>query len=250
MMFLFVAAPVAYAMEPPEEGVPAIAPKSQSSETVDDEEEAEREEAAREVKQAEHQRIMGVLPNFNTTSLQNAVKLSPRQKIDLAFKTATDPVTFAVAAIDGAWSQVGNDFPGYRQGIQGYAKRFGAAYADSFNGTMIGNALLPILFKEDPRYFRKGTGSFSKRFFYAISTTVRARSDGGRWVPNYANLFGNFAAGGISNLYYPASDRGATLTIQRALTVTAEGSLGALFVEFWPDVARHYRKKHAAANNN
>ena len=52
--------------------------------------------------------------------------------------------------------------------------------------------------------------------------------------PNYSNILGNLAAGGLANLYYPASDRGAALTFERALTVTAEGAIGSIFVEFWP----------------
>ena len=56
---------------------------------------------------------------------------------------------------------------------------------------------------------------------------------------NYANVLGNIAAGGLSNLYYPSTDRGVGLTFQRAFTVTAEGALGAIFVEFWPDISRH-----------
>jgi hypothetical protein len=56
--------------------------------------------------------------------------------------------------------------------------------------------------------------------------------------PNNANILGNIAAGGLSNVYYPPSDRGVSLTFQRALTVTAEATAGAIFVEFWPDIER------------
>jgi hypothetical protein len=250
--FLFVAVVLlswsVRAQEPAEHGSTpgSLALKPQAPEPSDEEEE---EEAAKELKQEEHQRILGVLPNFNTITGQDAARLNPKQKVELATKSVVDPVTFAVAALDGAWSQGQNNFPEYGQGLAGYGKRFGAAYADNFSSTMIGNAFLPILFKQDPRYFRKGSGSFSGRLLYAVSTTVRAKNDDGRWVPNYANVLGNFAAGGISNLYYPPSDRGLELTVQRALIVTAEGSIGALFVEFWPDVAARYKRRHASAHH-
>lgn len=122
--------------------------------------------------------------------------------------------------------------------MQGYAKRFGAAYVDSFDGNMLGNALFPVLLHQDPRYFRKGTSSFTSRLLYAISTTVICKGDDGQWHPNYSNVLGNLTAGGISNLYYPSSDRGVELTFQRALTVSAEGAIGAAFYEFWPDISR------------
>lgn len=147
------------------------------------------QESGEALRQEEHQRILGVLPNFNTTSEQDAARLSSQQKLHLAIKTALDPVTFGVAALDASFSQLQDSFHGYGQGKTGYGKRLGASYADSFNSTLIGNAFLPILFKQDPRYFRKGGGTVTERFFYAVSTTVRARSDSGRWVPNYANCW-------------------------------------------------------------
>jgi hypothetical protein len=202
--------------------------------------------AAEQVRQQEKQRIAGVVPNFNVSYNGDAVPLSPKQKLHIAFRSAVDPVTFGVAGLDAARSQIQNDFPGYGQGLQGYGKRWGASYADNFDGTLLGNAIFPILLKEDPRYFRRGTGSFSSRLFYSLSTTVWSKRDNGKWGPNYANVLGNLAAGGISNLYYPASDRGADLTFERGFTVTAYGALGGVFNEFWPDVARKIFKARLA----
>jgi len=207
---------------------------------------SERERAEREIKQQEKQRILGVVPNFNTTDVQDAAPLSPGQKFRLAMRSAIDPFQFVAAALDAGINQAQNSFPGYGQGTQGYAKRFGAGYADQFDGAMWGNAILPIVLHEDPRYFRKGAGSFKKRLFYSISTTFITKNDNGTWGPNYANVFGNFIAGGISNAYYPSSDRGFGLTMQRAITVTAEGTIGAVFVEFWPDIDRHLLHRHKA----
>jgi len=187
------------------------------------------------------------MSNFNASYIQNAAPLTASQKFSLAFRSAIDPYAFLLAGVDAGISQATNAFPGYGQGAQGYAKRYGASYVDSFDGTILGNALFPALFHEDPRYFRKGSGSFDNRFFYAMATTVRAKSDKGKWVPNYGNILGNFAAGGISNLYYPSTDRGFGLTLQRAISVTAEGALGATLIEFWPDISRKLHHKKIAA---
>lgn len=198
----------------------------------------QKSKAAAELKDEEHQRILGVMPNFNTSNIGNAEPLSPRQKLHLAAKGALDPFTFVAAGLDAGLGQLENSFPEYRQGATGYAKRFGASYADTFDGTMFGNALFPVLLRQDPRYFRKATGTVKSRVWYALSTTVKCKNDHGKWVPNYSNVLGNIAAGGISNFYYPSSDRGVELTFQRAFTVTAEGATGAVFVEFWPDISR------------
>ena len=118
-----------------------------------------------------------------------------------------------------------NTFSGYGQGAAGYAKRFGAGYADFAVGTGLGGAVLAVLFHQDPRYFYKGTGSVWRRGSYALATAVIAKGDNGKWQPAYASLLGDFAAGAISNIYYPASDRnGAKLTFENGgLSVLSDG---------------------------
>jgi hypothetical protein len=197
---------------------------------------SQHEKAKEELKEEEHQRILGIVPNFNTTNVQNAAPLSAGQKFQLSLHSAIDPFEFVAAALDAGLSQWRKDFPGYGLGGQGYAKRFGAAYTDQFSGAILGNAVFPSLFHQDPRYFRKGEGTVKQRALHAVASTFWTKNDNGTWGPNYSNVLGNLAAGGLSNLYYPATDRGVALTFERAATVTAEGALGAIFVEFWPDI--------------
>jgi hypothetical protein len=202
------------------------------------------EKAERELNQQKKQRKL--FPNFYTTDVQNAAPLTPKQKFHLALRSSVDPFKFITAGFDAGIGQAQNSFRGYGQGAQGYGKRYGAAYADQFSGTFWGSAVFPVLLHEDPRYFRKGTGGFKSRFFYAIATAVREKRDNGRWGPNYANALGNLTAGGLSNLYYPSTDRGVGLTFERAFTVTAEGAIGALVSEFSPDISKrifHKRNK-------
>jgi hypothetical protein len=206
--------------------------------------EAKKAKAAEQLKQQERQRILGVIPEFNVTNVPDAVALSPKQKFELAFTGAVDPFPIGFAALRGGISQWEDEHHAYGQGMQGYFKRFGASYADAFDGAMLGNALFPVLLHEDPRYFRKGTGSIKSRLWYAISSAYRCKSDNGRWVGNYGNLLGNIGAGAISNLYYPPADRGTALIFENAFVDTAQGSLGALAFEFWPDIERHYLRKH------
>ena len=88
----------------------------------------------------------------------------------------------------------------------------------SFPGHSFGNAIFPALLKQDPRYFYKGTGSKKSRFFYAVANAVICKGDNGRWQPNYSSVLGSLAAGGLSNLYYPASSRnGVGLTFENTL---------------------------------
>ena len=129
------------------------------------------------------------------------------------------------------------------------SKRYGASFADQFDGTILGNGVFPVILHQDARYYRLGTGKVMHRLIYSVGTTVRCKGDNGKWQPNISNLLGNLAAGGISNVYYPAADRGFELTVEQALTVTAEGAVGALLIEFYPDIEKHvfHRKGKGAA---
>jgi Carboxypeptidase regulatory-like domain len=175
------------------------------------------EVAEEQIKVEETQRVLYAIPNFYVSYVPNAAPLDSKQKFDLAWKTLIDPFTFAVVAGAAGVQQAQNHFRDYGQGAQGYGKRFGASYADTVTGVLIGSAILPSILKQDPRYFYKGTGSKPSRFLYAIAGSVICKGDNGRWQPNYSNVLGSLAAGGISNLYYPASDReGADLTLENA----------------------------------
>ena len=83
---------------------------------------------------------------------------------------------------------------------------------------MIGDAILPSILKQDPRYFYKGSGTTRSRILYALANAVVCKGDNGHWQPDYSGILGSLAAGGISNLYYPASNRnGVQLTFENTL---------------------------------
>ncbi|QNI33423.1 carboxypeptidase regulatory-like domain-containing protein [Alloacidobacterium dinghuense] len=188
--------------------------------------------AQEQVQIAVQQRVAGVIPNFYSTYDWNAPPMGAKQKFHLSLRSIIDPVSFlTVAAIAGA-EQYQNDFPDYGGGIEGYGKRYGAALANHVSADLLGRAVYPSIFHQDPRYFYKGKGSFSSRALYAMSAAVMARTDDGRWRPNYSNVLGNFSAGAISNLYYPASDRGASLVLLNGLADTGADAVANLIREF------------------
>ncbi|MGA7293111.1 MAG: carboxypeptidase regulatory-like domain-containing protein, partial [Terriglobales bacterium] len=191
------------------------------------------EVAEEEIHIEEKQRVLGVVPNFYVTYIPDAVSLTSKQKFSLAWKTIIDPFTFVVVGGAAGVEQWQNHFSGYGQGVQGYAKRFGAGYADTVSGTFIGAAILPSLLKQDPRYFYKGTGSVPSRFGYALANSVICKGDNGRWQVNYSNILGSLAAGGISNLYYPAQDRnGVGLTFANGAIGIGTTAIVNVFQEF------------------
>lgn len=185
-----------------------------------------------QVQIAVQQRIGRVIPNFYSAYDWNAPPMMAKQKFQLSFRSIIDPVSFlAVAGIAGA-EQYKNVYPDYGGGIEGYGKRYGAALANHVSGTLLGRAVYPSIFHQDPRYFYKGKGSAGSRTLYAISTAVIAKGDDGRWEPNYSLVLGAFSAAAISNLYYPPSDRGGSLVLVNGLAGIGADAATNLIREF------------------
>jgi hypothetical protein len=211
----------------------------------------ERNAAEGELHQEEHQHLMGFIPYFNTVFGDTAPPLSPSQKFELAFKRSITPLTFIGAGLIAGIGQANNSFPKYGQGVQGYGKRFGAQYTDTFDSNMLGSAIFPVILHQDPRYYRMGTGGFSKRFWYSLSAAVRTKGDDGKWQPGFSVILGSFAAGGISNLYFPPPNRGAGLTFERGSLQIAERALSIMLDEFLPDIQqRLFREKIPPTTGN
>jgi hypothetical protein len=188
--------------------------------------------AEAQVKEEEKQRVIGVFPNFYVSYIPNPVPLNPKQKFELAFRTMIDPVSFALNGITAGAEQADNVYA-WGQGAQGYGKRYAASYGTFLTGTLIGSAALPVLFKQDPRYFYKGTGSIHSRVLYALAMAVMTKGDNHRWQVDYSAILGGLAASGISNAYYPAVNRsGARLIFEGTAIGTGVSGLSNLIQEF------------------
>jgi hypothetical protein len=171
--------------------------------------------AIEQVKAQEQQRVLGVVPNFYVTYERDAAPLTSRLKFQLAIKALMDPVTIAGFATNAVIYQAA-DYPGYPQGAAGYGKRLGAAFAGGYSKILLGDAVFPSLFHQDPRYYYQGTGGTKSRLLHALSTPIFTRGDDGRRDINYSNLLGDLCSGALANAYYPSQDRGAGLVVRSA----------------------------------
>ncbi len=246
---------------PPPSPRPAVPTPDTATGITEQERDLERKEQS--------QRALG-LPQFAVTNRQDAPPLPVRGKFRLFAKSAFDPVTVSIVAVQAGISQADNQFPGYGQGAQGYGKRFGAALADSVDAGFWSNFAYPSLLKDDPRYFRLGEGSFSRRLVYGIKQEFVCHTDKGGRSFNFSNVLGAFTSGAISNLYYPGrtlvrtipatattparpvyeNDRGLELTLSRASIALGYGIAGGVFDEFWPDIQRKLSHKHQDSVTN
>ena len=202
--------------------------------------------AEEQVHIAVQQRVGKVFPNFYSSYDWNAPPMQAKQKFKLSVRSILDPVSFlAVAGIAGA-EQNRNIFPAYGSGVEGYGKRYGAALANQVSGSFFAKAAYPSIFHQDPRYFYKGTGSGTSRAFYAVSSAFVTRGDSGRRMPNYSHILGGFTAAAISNLYYPESDRGASLVLYNGLADIGADAAANLVREFLLKAIT----SHVPANNH
>jgi hypothetical protein len=184
-----------------------------------------------------HDRIFIVVPAFGVTNRQDAPALSAKAKFALASRQAFDPFMWISTGIQAGISQAENEFPEYGQGATGYGKRYGAAMLDVVNGGFAGTAFC-VLLKQDPRYFRMGSGPIVQRALYSVAQQFSAKNDQGKRTVNWANILGTFTSSAISNAYYPRPNRGFGLTMNRATVSLLWDFTGGLTDEFGPDVSR------------
>jgi hypothetical protein len=191
-------------------------------------------------------RMFYVMPNYLTVDSQAQVKpISWKEKFAISAKGSFDPYEFTVVGIVAGIRQAENSSPGFGQGAEGYAKRYGAAFADQVDGNVMVGGLFPTILKLDPRYFQLGRGSFSHRFEYAISRIFVARKDSGGSMFNIPEFAGNATAIAISNVYYPAADRSWSSSLSGWGTQMGIDAFGNELKEFWPDIHRYLQSRHA-----
>jgi hypothetical protein len=187
--------------------------------------------ATEQVVIAEHQRVLGVIPNFWVTYDPNPVPLTAKLKFRLVYRTLIDPMTFVGVAFLAAIYQAA-DTPDFGQGWTAYAQRVGTGYADTTTDLLFGGAVLPSLLRQDPRYFYQGTGTKKSRAFHAMSAPFVCKGDNGKTQPNYSSMGGDLISGAISNLYYPKSDRGVALLFEGFALTTGIRVVDTLIQEF------------------
>lgn len=191
-------------------------------------------------------RVFGVLPNYRTADDNTEYSpITSKQKLRIATKDTLDYPLFLVGAGFAGLAQLTNQHPDFGQGFKGYAHRYATAYSDQFIGNYLTEGFLPLLFRQDPRYFRIGPsrGGVWYRTGYAASRIFVSKTDRGHNTFNASEILGNSIAAGIGNAYYP-TERHFEDNIQRLYTALATDAVSQILKEFWPDIKRKYFSHH------
>ncbi len=183
-------------------------------------------------------RILGIIPNFQTVSDPNehVAPLTPHQKFTLFVKETVDPYTFVSAAMGAALSQAGDGTPKYGVGMAPYSQRLGAAFVDMATQNFFSDFMLATVLHEDPRYYRMGPShSIPRRVVYSLSRLIITRKDSGPAEFNYSGVGGMAMGIALSNAYYPDRSVSGSVTEARFISSMTGSALGNLLPEFWPD---------------
>jgi hypothetical protein len=103
-------------------------------------------------------RVFGIIPNYRTSpTLTNYKRPTPKEKFKIAKDDSFDRGTVVLAGEFAAEGKLISSNPSFGQGIKGYSRYFGTAYADLVIGDFMTEAVYPTILHQDPRYFRRGT---------------------------------------------------------------------------------------------
>jgi hypothetical protein len=172
--------------------------------------------------------------------------LSVRQKLELFADKSVAPSRILSSLAGSGISQAANTLPGYGQGGDGYAKRFGSSMASEASNHFFGTFLIPSMLHDDPRYFVKLHASLSGRVGYALSRMVVIRKDNGESAANWPGMIAPLLAESLANSYLPTNERTTGRTFRRygvRLGLTAVGNLAK---EYWPTIFRSLRITRSA----
>jgi hypothetical protein len=187
-------------------------------------------------------RAFWIIPNYRTSpTLTNYDPLTPKEKFKIATDDSLDRGTFVLAAAFAGQGQLTNSYRGFGQGLAGYGRYFGTAYADFVIGDYMTEAIFPTILHQDPRYFRRGAGGGWSRLGYAMGQIFWTHKDSGGTQFNFSEIVGNSAAVAISNAYYPSGHDAASAVTGLGTQVGIDMASNIL-KEFWPDLHRKFSK--------
>jgi hypothetical protein len=184
-------------------------------------------------------RILGIVPNFRAVSANTHLPpLSFKSELWLATQDTFDYSSFIFVGGLAGMAMAGKSEPSFGQGAEGFGKYYWHVFVDGGIENYMTEAIVPVVTREDPRYYTMGKGGFFKRTGYAVSRLFITRTNSGKSTFNLSEIVGAGAAAGIGNAYYPAQSNPLVKTYQRWGTQVGLDGVFNVFKEFWPDINR------------
>lgn len=164
-----------------------------------------------------HRRVLLLFPGYETVQ-DPTIPVAPlrtRQKFEMAYRKTLDPSFVIESAMFATFDQVASYGPQYGSGAGPFGQRIGYNAANLGTTFLFTDAVLPTLFHQDPRFYRKGTGSVGSRIWWALRSEAVGFSDQGKQEPNYSSLLGFGMSTALSNAYSPPTSITFDKTMER-----------------------------------
>ena len=216
----------------------------QDKDKKDEKKDVKKDEKKEDPNNPKNDRLFLVVANYATVEHPAVITpLRAKEKFKLGAEDAFDTYSIPLAALLAAIAQAKNDDPAWGQGWLPYGKRLAAGYGDTVIGSFMTTGVFPSILHEDPRYFRKGTGTKGSRSLYALKRIVLIRADSGRTEFNFSEFGGNAVAAGISLTYHSREDLNFSSWAGDYATQIAIDVIANQAKEFWPDIRKKVFKR-------
>ena len=162
-------------------------------------------------------RTLLLFPGVDTIKDPEAIlpPLTRQQKYAIFWHRTFDVSLPVEALLFAGGSQAVGYSPKYGNGAGAFAKRFGSYAGSIASSSFLVDAFFPSLLHQDPRYFRKGRGSFKSRLFYAVESEFVTRTDQGALTFNSSGVLGFGVSTALTNAWYPRDSVTLGSTLER-----------------------------------
>jgi len=193
-------------------------------------------------------RLFYIIPNFR--SVNTTVVLPPqtvREKFVDASEDTFDYSSVALEVLLAAYNYGTNNTPEFGRGGVAYGRYLWHAAADQSIENYTVEFIVPVVTREDTRFYQLGHGGFKKRTIYALTRTFVTKSDSNHPTPNFGEILGAAGSSGLSQLYYPRAERTASNFIDQYVTDLGIDAAAYWIREFEPEITRIMMHKSQAA---
>ena len=201
-------------------------------------------DAMQQMKKLVEKSVNEALSGKNYLALNQWQPLTPQQKLRIFVMHTYSLRTFANAGVDAVADKIEGGDPHYERGAAGLAQHYGIELATNETDVFFERFFIPVLLKQDPRYFRNPELPFFRRALYSMSRVVITRSDSGHSVFNASAVLGGAASQALSDLYIPGHDQGLGPIRDRVTFDLLRDAGFNLLHEFWPDIRRKLFPHH------
>ena len=169
--------------------------------------------------------------------------LTKRDKLLFPLHEEARPLSLVPVLLLAGYGNIRGNDPKLGTDSAAYGERVGEAFLRQTSIRVFSDGLLPVIFQEDPRYYRKAYGSYESRFGYAVRRVVVDARDSGKLGFNFSDTLGRGMSAALTQAYYPEASIGPKVVFKTwGYSLLGAASVN-VFQEFWPDVKKKIFKQ-------